>query len=323
MHILVTGAQGCIGSWVVKCLLDRNLEVTVYDLDPTPVRLSLIASPDTVKRIRVETGAIEDTARLKALVKHAGITHIVHLAAQLMPVCQANPVSGGMTNVIGTLNVFEAARDSGRPVRIVYASTAAVWGPEDAYAGNPLSEDDPLKPTTHYGVFKQANEGNARVFYSANGISSIGLRPWTVYGIGRDRGLTADPTIAIKAVAMGKPFRIRVSGFMDLQYVYDVGETFVRCLLSDVEGAHVFNMAGDVLHMDDYIQLLDRLQPGAATLITSSGPQVPVAYRMNAGQLHSHVPGIPKTPLEEGVRQTLDIYKRLQSDGRLDPVLPT
>jgi nucleoside-diphosphate-sugar epimerase len=240
-----------------------------------------------------------------------------------MPDSHAHPVAGGMTNVIGTLNVFEAARDSGRPVRIVYASSAAVWGSEDAYGSGALSEEEPLKPATHYGVFKQANEGNARAFYAANGISSIGLRPWTVYGVGRDRGLTADPTIAIKAVAMGKPFNIRVTGFMDLQYVYDVGETFVRCLLSDVEGAHVFNMAGDVLHMDDFIALLQRVQPGAASLITSSGPQVPVAYRMNAAQLHSNVPGIPKTPLEDGVRETLQIYQRLQAEGRLDTALPT
>jgi len=323
MHILVTGAQGCIGSWVVKCLLDRNLDVTMYDLEPAPTRLSLIAPPEMVGRVRVETGAIEDTARVKSIVKNSGITHIVHLAAQLMPFCQANPVTGGMINVIGTLNVFEAARDAGRPVRVVYASTAAVWGPEDAYGHNALSEEDPLKPSTHYGVFKQANEGNARVFYSSDGISSIGLRPWTVYGVGRDRGLTADPTIALKALAMRKPFNMRVTGFMDLQYVYDVGETFVRCLLSDVEGAHVFNLAGDVIQMDDFIQLLERTRSGAAELITASGRPVPVAYRMDASRLHAHVPGIPKTALESGVAETLDIYERLYAEGKLDPSLPT
>jgi nucleoside-diphosphate-sugar epimerase len=78
----------------------------------------------------VETGRIEDGPRLKALVKDGGITHIVHLAAVLMPFCQAQPAEGGMVNVIGTLNVFEAARDAGRAVRVVYASSSAVWGPE-------------------------------------------------------------------------------------------------------------------------------------------------------------------------------------------------
>src|SRR5580704_7578171 len=215
MRILVTGAQGCIGAWAVKSLLDRGLDVLIYDADPAPARLSLIAPPEQVRLAAVETGRIEDGPRLKALVKDGGITHILHLAAVLMPFCQANPAEGGLVNVIGCLNVFEAARDAGRPVRVVYASSSAVWGPEEAYGAGKLTEAEPLKPSTHYGVFKQTNEGNARVFYQANGISSIGLRPWTVYGVGRDFGLTADPTLAMKALALGRPFQIGVTGHMD------------------------------------------------------------------------------------------------------------
>ena len=63
------------------------------------------------------------------------------------------------------------------------------------------------------------------------------LRPWTVFGVGRDDGLTADPSLAMKSVVLGRPFQIRLTGHMDLQYVEDVAETFVRCLLAPVEGA--------------------------------------------------------------------------------------
>ena len=306
MRILVTGAQGCIGAWVVKNLLERGLEVLIYDADPTPARLSLIAPAAQIREAAVETGRIEDGARLKALVKDGGITHIVHLAAVLMPFCQAQPAAGGMVNVIGTLNVFEAARDAGRAVRVVYASSSAVWGPEEAYGSGKLTEDDPLKPSTHYGVFKQANEGNARVFYLSSGISSVGLRPWTVYGVGRDRGLTADPTLAI---------RIRLTGHMDLQYVADVAESFVRCALDPLEGAHAFNLEGTVVAMDELIGILDRLRPGASRLIEAEGPQVPVAYRMDGTQLRAHVPGIAQTPLEDGIRETLDMFERLHRAG--------
>src|SRR5688572_31521795 len=154
------------------------MDVLMYDINPNPARLSLIAPPEAVSRVVIKTGNIEDTATMKQHVRDGGITHIVHLAAVLMPFCQATPVAGGMVNVIGTLNLFEAARDCGRPVRIVYASSSAVWGPGEGYEQRALSEEDPLRPATHYGVFKQANEGNARVFYATNGISSIGLRPW-------------------------------------------------------------------------------------------------------------------------------------------------
>ena len=311
-RVLVTGAQGCIGAWIVKQLLERGDDVIVYDVDPAPSRLSRIAAPEQVRRVAIETGGIEDTARVKALVKDRDITHIVHLAAVLMPYCQANPVAGGLVNVIGTLNLFEAARDAGRPVRIVYASSAAVWGPEHAYEARKLNEDDPLRPATHYGVFKQANEGNARAFYAANGISSVGLRPWAVYGYGRDIGLTADPTLAIRAVVRNEPFRIRLTGFMDLQYVEDVAATFIACLFSDLEGAHVFNLAGDVVRLEtEFIEMLDRLQPGAAKLLSAEGPQVPVAYRMDDAHLRAAVPGIPRTPVEEGIRRTMEWFRRV------------
>lgn len=317
MRVLVTGGQGCIGAWVIKGLMKRGLDVLMYDTDPNPTRLSLIASPDVVSRVALRIGRIEDSGSIKRLVAEESITHIVHLAAVLMPFCQANPVAGGMINVIGTLNLFEAARDCGRQVRVVYASSSAVWGPGEAYENRPLSEEDPLKPATHYGVFKQANEGNARVFYAANGISSVGLRPWTVYGVGRDSGLTADPTLAIRSLALDQSFRIRLSGFMDLQYVEDVAETFIQCLLSPLEGAHVFNLAGDIVSMDDFIRALDRLSPGASNLITAEGPQVPVAFRMDDSQLHQAVKGITKTPLMDGIGKTLEIFRKLRAEGRL------
>jgi nucleoside-diphosphate-sugar epimerase len=321
MRVLVTGAQGCIGAWIVKLLVDRGIDVLIYDLDANPSRLALITSPADAAKIPVETGRIEDTARVKSVVKDGGITHIVHLAAVLMPYCQANPVQGGLIDVIGTLNVFEAARDAGRPVRIAYASSSAVVGPDDFYGGRKVSEADPLKPATHYGVFKQANEGNARAFYSSDGISSVGLRPWAVYGPGRDGGLTAAPTFAMKAAVLEKPFQIRISGFMDLQYVEDVAETFIRCLLADLAGAHVFNLAGEIIRMEDFILALDRERPGSGALLTTGGPEVPVSYKLDDSQLRATVPGIPRTSLADGIRKTVGLFEKLQREGRLTPDL--
>jgi len=309
-RVLVTGAQGCIGSWIVKQLLERGDDVVIYDLDREPVRIKRITPPDLVEKLKIEPGQIEDTAAVKALVKDEEITHIVHLAAVLMPFCQAQPVTGGLINVIGTLNVFEAARDAGWPVKIVYASSSAVWGPEHAYDQRKLSEDDPLKPATHYGVFKQANEGNARAFYASNGISSIGLRPWAVYGYGRDLGVTADPTLAMRAVVRNQPFQIRLSGHMDMQYVEDVAGTFIASLYAPLEGAQVFNLAGEVVEMGALIQMIDQIRPGAAKLLTNAGPQVPVAYQMDDSQLQAHVAGIVKTPLLAGIERTVKMFEQ-------------
>jgi nucleoside-diphosphate-sugar epimerase len=311
MRTLVTGAQGCIGSWVVKRLVEQGHDVVTFDVNDSLARLEMISSPDLVSKVDRRVGRIEDTETVKKLIVGEGITHIVHLAAVLMPFCQKNPVQGGLINVIGTLNIFEAARDLAKQTRIVYASSSAVWGPTDEYGEGLLTEDLPLKPATHYGVFKAANEGNARNFYSSDGISSIGLRPWTVFGPGRDAGLTADPTLAMRAVAQKQPFQMRLSGHMDLQYVRDVADIFIQCLFSDAQGAHVFNLRGEVVEMEQLRQMLDEIRPGASKLITVSGPEVPVAYRMSDAALVKTVGEIPRTPLREAIVETIEKFEAI------------
>jgi hypothetical protein len=85
----------------------------------------------------------------------------------------------------------------------------------------------------------------------------------------------------------------------------------VRSVLSDLDGAHVFNMEGSVVDMNELVAMLERVRPGAGKLISVSGPKVPVAYRMDATQLRSKVPGIPQTPLEEGILKTIEHFERL------------
>ena len=266
MRTLVTGAQGCIGSWVVKRLIEAGNEVVTFDVNDSLARLEMISDAGVVAKVNRRVGKIEDTAAVKALVKDEGITHICHLAAVLMPFCAKNPVEGALINVVGTLNVFEAAKEAGLTEGIVYASSSAVWGPTDEYGEGELTEDLPTKPKTHYGVYKAANEGNARIFFANDGISSIGLRPWTVFGPGRDAGLTADPTLAMRAVAQRQPFQIRLSGHMDLQYTQDVADIFIRCMVSGVQGAHAFNLRGEVIAMEDLVTMLDELRPEANAL---------------------------------------------------------
>jgi nucleoside-diphosphate-sugar epimerase len=311
MRTLVTGAQGCIGSWVVKRLIEAGHEVVTFDVNDSLARLEMIAGPELAAKVDRRVGRIEDTETVKKLVHDEQIGHIVHLAAVLMPFCKNNPVQGGLINVIGTLNLFEVARDAGRPVRIVYASSSAVWGPTDEYGEGALTEDLPLKPATHYGVFKAANEGNARIFFNDSGISSIGLRPWTVFGPGRDAGLTADPTLAMRAVAERKPFQIRLSGFMDLQYVRDVADIFIQCLFSPAQGAYVFNLRGEVVEMEALRRMLGEIRPEALDLITVAGPAVPVAYRMDDSALVRTVGEVPRTPLRAALVETIEEFERL------------
>src|SRR4029434_10362788 len=107
-------------------------------------------------------------------------------------------------------------------------SSAAVFGAPRLYPPGPIADDAPTHPATHYGVYKVTNEETARVYWEEHRIPSSGFRPLTVYGPGRDFGLTADPTLAMKAAVLGRPFQIRWGGSTDLIYTEDVA----RALLS-------------------------------------------------------------------------------------------
>src|SRR5436190_23072247 len=119
--VLVTGAQGCIGAWVLKLLLEDGHDVVSFDQGASHPRLPLIAPGLDVTNLQSVVGRIEDGDAIAELIRLKGITHIVHLAAVLMPSCQKDPIGGAMINVVGTLNVFEAARKSGRDIRFSYA----------------------------------------------------------------------------------------------------------------------------------------------------------------------------------------------------------
>ncbi len=319
MRVLLTGGYGCIGSWIARFLLERGDDAFIYDLKEDTHRMRQIMSEEQVRRVTFVQGDVTDLPTLKSALERYSITHVVHLAGLQVPVCRANPILGAKVNVLGTLAVFEAVRESqGRVQRLVYASSAAVFGPPENYPAGRLGDDVPLKPTTHYGYFKCCNEGNARIYFQDHGLSSIGLRPWTVYGVGRDFGMTSEPTKAIKCLALGRPYAISYGGWQDMQYVEDVAHTFIRCLEAPYRGAKSYNIRGGVVDLPAFHRALCAVDPAAAQLITYGDRQIAIAYDLDDAALQRDVGPIPKTPLIEGIRRTLALFKQLQSEGRLD-----
>ena len=319
MRVLLTGGYGCIGSWIVRNLLERDERAWIYDLKEDPRRLRLILPEEEVRQVGFVQGDVADLAGLRRAIQHHQITHVIHLAGLQVPVCRADPLLGAKVNVLGTLAVFEAARQSeGQVQRLVYFSSAAVFGPPQDYPSGPLADDVKLTPTTHYGVFKCCNEGNARIYYQDHGLSSIGLRPWTVYGVGRDFGMTSEPTKAIQSVALGRKYHISYGGWQDLQYVDDVAKTTVRCLEVPFKGAKSYNIRGHVVDLPTFYRAVVAIEPTAAQLVTFGEKQIPIAYDLDDGALERDLGPMLRTPLAEGIRRTLDAFRQLRDAGRLD-----
>lgn len=308
----ITGAQGCIGSWIVKALIERGDDTIVFDRSDDSSRLRAIMEADELRRVRFITGDITDGAAVLSALSASGAEHVIHLAGLQVPTCRADPVAGALVNVVGTLNVFEAAKKIGIK-RVVYASSAAVYGMNDD--DHPLDETAQCEPTTHYGVFKRTNEGNARVYFLDHGINSVGLRPLTVYGVNRDTGLTSDPTKAMKSAILDRRFHIRFSGATDFQYVADTAATFISCADQMPEGARVFNLHGETVTVERVVKLINESN---GDLITFGGPPIPIAPAMDDSAIRKVMAKLPSTPLDVGVRETMDRFAALRDAGRLD-----
>ena len=314
---MVTGAHGFIGAWVVKRLLAENAAVVIFDKSADPHRMQMIMDDDECARPIFTEGDITDPNLVSQTVADRRISHIIHLAGLQVPTCRANPRLGAAVNVIGTINIFEAAKNSdGQVKKVVYASSAAVFGANDQ--DRAVSEDDAGGMNTHYGAFKRCNEDNARVYFSENGMSSIGLRPMTVYGVGRDTGMTSDPTKAMKAAVVGRPFHIRFGGKTDFLYVADCADAFVRAANSDLPGAHVFNLHGETVPVADVVTEIEKLISQSKGSITFDKAAMAIPSALDDAAITNALGDIPHTPLSEGVRETIERFTLLHQRDRLD-----
>ena len=312
----ITGAQGCIGSWIVKALAERGDTPVVFDRSEDTRRLNAIMEQRDLERVRVIAGDITDVSAVRSALEASGAPRIIHLAGLQVPTCKVDPVAGAFVNVIGTLNVLESAKVIGAE-RVVYASSAAVFGAGDA--DYPLDESAACEPATHYGVFKRTNEGNARVYFLDHRLNTVGLRPLTVYGVNRDTGLTSDPTKAMKAAVLGVPFHIRFSGATDFQYVADTAAAFIACADRAPEGAHVFNLHGETVEVARIAQLINQnsITPDRQ-LVTYGGPPIPIAPAINDAAIKRALGDLPSKPVAAGIRETMQRFAELQDARRLD-----
>lgn len=292
-RFLVTGALGCIGAWAAALLVREGATVVGYDLGADRHRLELIATPEEIDDITFVRGDVTDLEQIERTLGEHEITHVIHLAALQVPFVKANPPLGAAVNVVGTVNVFEAAGRHGLQTPIAYASTAAVY-----------DERGDRQPRTLYGVFKVANEGTAAVYAADEGLSSVGIRPFVVFGPGRDQGLTSGPTLAMEAAAHGEPYRIAFGGRTELHYAPDVARGFIGAARSEPTGARAYDFPGAPVSIAEVVEAIEAEVPDAAGTITFDDVPLPFPEQLPGERLDAHV-----TPLDAAVRETIEHFR--------------
>ncbi len=301
-RVLVTGANGCIGAWVVKLLCAEGVDVVGFDKGTDDHRHRLINNgglPDA-------TWVVGDlTVQQNVIDAAEGATHIVHLAALQIPFCRANPEAGAAVNVTGTVNVFEAAKQHGVS-QIAQASSIAVFGTSADYPDRMIPSNAPRMPTTLYGVYKVATEDLAKVYWAEHQIRSVGLRPHTVFGPGRDQGMTSLPSIAIDKAVHGEPFHVDFGGSLDFQLAGDVAASFIHAMRVEVDGAPTFNLAGHCTTVAQFIDITKSVT--GFDDITFGGPSLPVIEGADATDWFEQAGGPAPTPLRDAIEASADMF---------------
>lgn len=292
-RILVTGGTGFVGLRTVAALHAAGHAVRIFDLAPRPERL-----PAHIKA-EIVSGDITDAASVINAARDCD--GIIHLAGLMTVDCARDPVLGARVNLIGSLNVFEAAK--ARRLPVAYLSTAGVFGPQDAIHPQPM---------TIYGATKLAVEGAARAFFLDYGVPSLGLRPYIVYGPGISAGIAAGPSIAIAASVHREPAEIRFSGRVGFVHVDDVARLLTSAMTAPLEGATALTMAGDTTGMEAFVAEL-RHQTGWDG-ITIAGPPLRIPADLASDPVPAILGNQPVTPVEAGIRQSLAALKAMDPE---------
>jgi UDP-glucose 4-epimerase len=297
MNVLLTGAAGFIGSHTCEALLARGWRVRAVDNLSSGRRENLPVDP----RIELRVADVRDRDAMNAAA--AGMDAVLHLAAQVsVQASVADPVGSAGHNVTGFLNVLDAARTAGVK-RVVYASSAAVYG---IPAALPLDEASPTAPLSPYGLEKSIDDQYAALYAALYGTRALGLRYFNVYGPRQDPRSPYAGVISkfVDCARRGDPVRIFGDGLQtrDFIYVKDIAEANARALAADATGVCNVGTGRSVtlLQMVDALEQVfgraieRRFEPPAAGDIRDSA--------MRPERLRALLGFTPATALVDGLR---------------------
>lgn len=303
--VLVTGAGGCIGSWALALLHRAGVPVVAFDLSENKRRPLLLMTAEEMDAIPWLTGNIADTDRVAEVVKTNDIRAIIHLAALQVPFCVADPVGGALANVVGTTNILEAARHNDIK-RVGYASSIAAHG---ALPGSTFR-------ATLYGAYKYCNENTGKVYWEDWQVPSVGMRPGVVYGTGRDQGITSKTTVAILAAAAGVAYDVPFSGAVSALYAGEVASAFIQAVSTPRTGAAVHDLNGRVTTVERWLEVLEGLAPGNQVGI--DGNPLPFPADLDDAPLRAEIGDYGFISIEDGIRETFDLFKDKLASGQLE-----
>jgi len=316
-RVLVTGADGFIGSHLVELLVEKRAQVTALALYDSRNDWRWLEDLPCLEKVSVVTGDIRDPYFCLDISR--GMEVVFHLAALIpIPYSYRAPASFLETNVAGTLNLCQAAVAAGVR-RMVHTSTSEVYGTAQYV---PIDEAHPLQPQSPYSATKVGADAIAKSFHCSFGLPVVVARPFNTYGP-RQSARAVVPTI-ITQLATGRD-EIALG---DLETSRDL--TFVKdtcrglCAIAEMEGGEgeVFNVGtGTEIRIADLFRLIAQLMNRDASVHTDETRLRPVNSEVrrlccDPRKLAAATGFRPQTTLRDGLCQTIDWFQRPENLSR-------
>lgn len=307
--VFVTGAGGFIGSHLAERLVREGASVTSLVLYNSAGSWDWLDSSDLKDEMRVVLGDIQDRDSVTGAMEGADV--VFHLAALIaIPYSYQAPDSYLRTNVEGTMNVLQAARQLGVS-KIVHTSTSEVYGTAQSV---PIGESHPLVGQSPYSASKIAADKMAEAFHLSFGLPVVTVRPFNTYGP-RQSARAVIPTIITQALA-GQAVKLgHLHPTRDLNFVEDTVAGFLKAAECDKAVGDVFNLGNQKeISVGDLASLIGQLVGTELEIISDSNRERPkdseVERLMADARKASDILGWqPETSLQEGLVRTIDWLK--------------
>ncbi|MBP2031539.1 UDP-glucose 4-epimerase [Clostridium algifaecis] len=303
MKVLVTGGAGFIGSHIVDLLIKNNYEVCIID-DLSHGNIDNINSKAKFYKYNIKS------SNLINIFKIEKPEVIIHEAAKISVSDSIKyPIKDAETNIIGTLNVLEAARKTNIK-KIIYSSSSAVFGKAEYF---PIDENHPLNTISNYGVSKQASENYLKVYKELYGLNYIILRYSNVYGPRQKSSGESGviPIFCMKILKDKSPF-IYGDGNQtrDFIYVKDVARANLLSIQNNLSG--IFNVSSNksisINQLFKYISsiLNKNISPIYKRKINGDIENSLISYK----KIFNELGWKPKYTILEGLKETIEFYKK-------------
>jgi CDP-glucose 4,6-dehydratase len=312
-NVLVTGGTGLVGSHVVEKLLAVGANVFVVDIVLKPK--SYFSTQQFEKKTTLIMQDIRNLQQMKDLVKKHEIEYILHLAAQaLVPEALLDPHLTLDTNIMGTVNILEAARASDKILGVVVASSDKAYGKNSFN----VTEDQSLAGDHPYDVSKSATDLISTTYYQTYGLPVVVSRFGNIFGPGDLNFNRLVPGI-MESVINNKVLELRSDGSFVRDYVYvkDVADGYVALTeqAHKVKG-HAFNLSsGHNFSVIDLIKKFSEVlgKPVEYKIINNQQNEIP-AQSLNWEKAQKVLGWAPKNTLEQGILETHNWYKQFFSN---------